>query len=206
MDKTRYKNRAADGVTGTSPEDWAKRLRRGDADALLQVRGRVERILVFKGLKIPKQDRDDLAQEIMAGIWQAVNRPGFDFTAGFWGFVEIVTSRRCIDWLRGRKDQSPLIEDIQDGAKNPLEKTLDQERAQLASEILAALDPECRKLILLRLLEDRSYSDISVLLGKTEGALRVQMYRCIRSAKQLLSKKEPGLRSAIGDSEFDRSS
>jgi RNA polymerase sigma-70 factor (ECF subfamily) len=205
MDVNRNKNRAADAVSGASPEDWAKRLRRGDAEAVLFVRERVERILAFKGLKIPKQDRDDLAQEILTGIWQAVIRPEFDLTAGFWGFVEVVTSRRCIDWLRRRKDQSPLTEDIRDGAKNQLETTLDQERVQQASEILAALDPECRKLIVFRLIEDRSYSDISELLGKTEGALRVQMYRCIRSAKQILSKKEPGLQSAIGDGKFDRS-
>ena len=78
-------------------------MRLGEAAAVDHVRARVRKILAFKRLRIPDQDRDDLEQEIMTEVWQAVNRPEFDFTAGFWGFVEIVTSRRCIDWLRSRK-------------------------------------------------------------------------------------------------------
>jgi RNA polymerase sigma factor (sigma-70 family) len=161
-------------------------MRLGEAAAVDHVRVRVRRILAFKRLRIPAQDRDDLEQEIMTEVWRAINRPGFDFTAGFWGFVEVVTSRRCIDWLRSRKVGLPLSENLLDRGRNPLQKTLDNERANLADRLLSALEPDCRELIVLRLREGRSYSMIARDLGKKEGALRVQMYRCIRSAQQLL--------------------
>jgi RNA polymerase sigma factor (sigma-70 family) len=164
----------------------------GDAAAVDHVRARVRRILAFKRLRIPDQDREDLEQEIMTEVWQAVNRPGFDLTAGFWGFVEVVASRRCIDWLRSRRVRLPLSEDLLDSGKSPLQKTLDNERTGLAEKVLAALDPDCRKLILLRLREGCSYSAIARDLGKTEGALRVQMYRCIRAAQQLLGDSLSG--------------
>jgi RNA polymerase sigma factor (sigma-70 family) len=198
MDTSRERSRTTDAAAGTSPEEWAKRLRRGEGDAVRHVRERVGRILAFKRLKIPKQDRDDLEQEIMTEVWQAVNRSGFDFMAGFWGFVEVVASRRCIDWLRSRKDRAPLVEDLRDESKTPLEKTLDDERAKLATEILAALDPDCRKLILWRLKDGLPYSRIASAVGKTEGALRVQMYRCVRVAQRILNERgidvwrEPG--------------
>lgn len=183
---------AAAAAADSPPGEWARRMQRGEAAAVDHVRERVRKILRFKRLGIPGQERDDLEQEIMTVVWQAVNRPGFDFTAGFWGFVEVVSSRRCIDWLRSRKVSAPISEDLLDSGKSPLQKTLDNERADLAEKVLATLDPDCRKLILLRLREGRSYSKIARDLGKTEGALRVQMYRCIRAAQQLLGDSLSG--------------
>ena len=37
--------------------------------------------------------------------------------------------------------------------------------------------------------QDKSYREAAAMLGKSEGALRVQMYRCIREARGLLEKK-----------------
>jgi RNA polymerase sigma-70 factor (ECF subfamily) len=155
------------------------------------VRRRVQRVLSFGRLRIPVQDRDDLEQEIMADVWQAVNRPGFDFTAGFWGFVEVVTSRRCIDWLRTTRKPNPINEDLRDRAKGPVELVLDGERAKIAAQVLGALDPECRKIVGLRLHEGMPYRQIARILGKSEGAVRVQMYRCIRSARDILNRMDP---------------
>jgi RNA polymerase sigma factor (sigma-70 family) len=190
MRPDRGRNRSAAVAADSSPGEWARRMRLGDAAAVDHVRARVRKILASKRLRIPVQDREDLEQEVMTEVWQAVNRPGFDFTAGFWGFVEVVTSRRCIDWLRSRKVPLPLSENLLDSGRNPLQKTLDNERTDLAEKVLAALDPDCRKLILLRLREGFSYSAIARNLGKTEGALRVQMYRCIRVAQQLLGDSQ----------------
>jgi len=136
----------------------------------------------------------------MTEVWQAVNRPGFDFVAGFWGFVEVVTSRRCIDWLRAkRREPSPVAKDIRDQGRNPFERVLDGERAKIASQVLQALEPECRKLIAMRLHEGISYKEIARILGKGEGALRVQFYRCIRSARDVVNRMDRGACLDIGE-------
>jgi len=171
-----------------SPEHWARRLLCGDPDAVRVVRERVGRILSYGSLEIPSQDRDDLAQEIMTEIWQAVNRSRFDFSAGFWGFVEVVTSRRCIDWLRVRREGASLDGDLVSGAKGPLRQTLEKEEGRLASQVLTSLEPRCRELITLRLRDDLSYGEIAKILGKSEGALRVEVYRCIRNAREMVKR------------------
>jgi RNA polymerase sigma factor (sigma-70 family) len=175
---------------GTSAGEWAGRLRAGDSDAVRHVRQRVQKILRYRGLRIPVQDREDLTQEVMTEVWQAVNRPGFDFAAGFWGFVEVVTARRCIDWIRAQRRASRQPEDLQRPSATPLQETLSNERLRLASQAVAALDPACRQLILLRLQRGLSYKQMAQELGRTEGALRVQMYRCIRKAQQFLTEAE----------------
>jgi len=206
MGSNRGRNQTAAFAADSSPGEWARRMRLGEAAAVDHVRARVRKILAFKRLRIPVQDREDLEQEIMTEVWQAVNRPEFDFTAGFWGFVEVVTSRRCIDWLRSRKVSAQISEDFLDSGKSPLQKTLDNERTGLAEKVLAALDPDCRKLILLRLREGCSYSAIARDLGKTEGALRVQMYRCIRAAQHLLGDSQvDAVKGTFGDGSHESS-
>ncbi len=194
MDARQGQSRTTDIAAETSPEKWARRLRSGEPDAVRIVRERVRKILVFKKFGIPHQDRDDLEQGIMTEVWQAVDRPGFDFEAGFWGFVEVVTSRRCIDWLRAQKrEPSRLALDLQDERRGPFERALDGERAKIASQILQALEPDCKRLIVMRLHENIPYKDIAKTLGKKEGAVRVQFYRCIRSAREIVTRMDPGV-------------
>lgn len=172
----------------TVPEALARRLKLGRPEAVQEVRRRVQRIVAYSGLAIPRQERDDLEQEVMADIWRAVNGPRFDFSAGFWGFVEVVTSRRSIDWLRSRRDKITLAEELESPAQGPLGDALEQERAELASEVLAALDSRCRELIGLRLRDELSYAEIARALGESEGTLRVQLYRCVGRARQLVKR------------------
>lgn len=196
MDQGRELKQAVDAAEGGTPADWARRLRRGDPSAAQEVRARVSRILQYRSLSIPEADREDLEQEIVTEVWQAVNRTGFDVSAGFWGFVEVVSSRRCIDWLRARRQGSPLSEELRFAGAGPLSGVLEKERARLASVVLAELDPSCRDLITLRLRDGLSYAEVARVSNRSEGALRVQLYRCIRAARTILTRAthaaEPG--------------
>lgn len=121
----------------------------------------------------------------MTEVWQAVNRSRFDLSGGFWGFVEVVASRRSIDWLRARREKVTLPAEAASPATGPLGSVLDRERSDLAGEILSTLEPPCRELIIARLRDERSYREIAEATGKSEGTLRVQLFRCIRRAREI---------------------
>ena len=199
MDGRDSRNRTNDEDARVLPEEWGRRLQNGDSHAVQIVRRRVRTILAFKKLGIPHQERQDLEQEIMTAVWQAVNRPGFDFGAGFWGFVETVSSRRCIDWLRSVRELSPVAENLRDEGQNPFERLLSSERTKIVSQVLEALQPQCRKIIAMRLQEGISYKKIAEILGKKEGALRVQLHRCIRSARDIVNRMDPGVLRGAGE-------
>lgn len=176
------------GDRGTS-EQWVHRLRRGEAEAVREVRRRVGRIIRYRRLRMPPQERDDLEQQIVTEVWQGVNRSSFDLTLGFWGFVEVVSARRCLDWLRGRRDPYQVLDPgIRDGRADPLERSLREERSKWVGQILSSLEPACRELIVMRFRDDLPYRRIAERLGKGEGAVRVQMYRCIRRARDLVER------------------
>ena len=165
------------------------RFRDGEPAITGEIRARVERILAFRGWGIPPEDRLDLQQKIMTELWQAVLRPEFR-SAGFWGLVEVVSSRRCVDWRRARRDERSLddIEEPLTPGPDALGSFLKKERLQRARRILAQLPPPCRELIRLNAWEGKSYREIAETLGTSEGTLRVQMFRCIRRARRLLAE------------------
>lgn len=179
-----------------SSEEWGRRLRLGDPEAVGRVRERVRRILSARRLAIATDEREDLEQDVMTEVWRAVNRSGFDLAGGFWGFVEVVASRRCIDYRRARRDVTTLDEEHRDGAAGPFESAVTAQRTDLASRILARLEPPCRQLVTMRLHDGMSFREIAQVLGRSEGALRVQMHRCIAKARDIADDLESDRRSA----------
>lgn len=184
--------RAGDPLDASGPlsaEVWARSLQRGEPQAFQRVRERVRRILAYRRIQIPAGDREDLEQDVMTEVWRAVNRPGFDHSAGFWGFVEVVTARRCIDWLRAQRVGLPVAEELPDRASSPVDAVLAAERMEVVSTVIDELDPGCRQVIQLRFRHGKSYREIAGILGKSEGALRVQFHRCVRRAQELLEER-----------------
>lgn len=162
--------------------------RRGDPGAVRQVRDRVRRIIGYRRYRIQAVDRKDLEQEVMTQLWQAASRSTFDPGAGFWGFVEVVASRRCIDWFRSRRLEEPLDDSFTDAGEDPLEKSLAMERSELMTRALGKLDKESRELILLQVGAGKSYRELATLLGRSEGALRVQMHRSVKKMKSVVDE------------------
>jgi RNA polymerase sigma-70 factor (ECF subfamily) len=165
-------------------EAVARAFRAGRSAAVREVGERIARIVSYRGLRIPVQDRGDIEQEVMSQIWQAANRPSFDPAGGFWAFVELVTTRRCIDWLRLQKVVVEIDQGMTDNHSGPLDETLDRERVRLGRAALAELAAPCRQLIYQHAGLGRSYAEIAQLTGKSEGALRVQMHRCLQRAQE----------------------
>lgn len=174
------------GSAADPAELCAHRLGRGDPKAVEEVRERVDRILAHRGFAMAQQDRDDVRQEVMIQLWQAVTRPSFDPAAGFWSFVELVTARRAIDWLRRQSRSVADLKPSPSAGVTPSAAALEREKRQMAQRALSALDPSCRELVTLHLEKGRSYRELAQILGRSEGALRVQMYRCIRRVRKIL--------------------
>ncbi len=137
-----------------------------------------------------REERQDVEQEVMTQVWQAANRPDTDLGPRFWGFVEVVTARRSIDWLRTRRRHGELDPKLVDSGASPLDSAMSSEQKELSAAVLQHLPEPCRELIHLQIGQEKSYREISALLGKSEGALRVQMHRCVQRAREIVTEME----------------
>jgi RNA polymerase sigma factor (sigma-70 family) len=170
-------------------EKLVRKFRASDDDAVKTVQRRVRGILRYGAWAIPREDQRDLEQKAMWQLWEAVQNESFR-PGGFWKFVEIVVARRCVDWRRTRRDERAVdeIEEPRDESANPLKRAIQKEKLLLARDILMNLPQECRELIQLHAGEQKSYREISKILGVKESALRVRMHRCIQRARGVLEK------------------
>ena len=86
------------------------------------------------------------------------------------------------------------LESFDDGRIGPFvrEHGSDLERqqdAQLLRDAMAGLPVEARELIVLRFMEEMSYSDIAKTVGATEAALRGKVFRSLKLLRDALEKK-----------------
>jgi len=169
-------------------ETLGRAFRAREAEAVTQVRAVVTRMVRFRGYAIPSEDHRDLVQEVLLQLWEAVNRPDFDFNRSFEGFAALVAGRRCIDWVRTRKQTTQLSPSMAREGDGPLEHLMEEERVTIVHEVLDQLKESCRKLIRMHVGEKRTYREISGLVGRSEEALRFQMFRCIKEARAILDR------------------
>lgn len=64
-----------------------------------------------------------------------------------------------------------------------------QEEAELLRRAIALLPVDARELIVLRFMEDMSYSEIAKTVGGSEAALRGKVFRALRLLREALEKK-----------------
>jgi len=177
--------READDPAAAPPDGLAQRFLRGDAAALAQVEGIAAQVVRHRGYFIPSTDQQEIVQEIVTQVWQALARPGFTVRKSVGAFVQAIACRRCVDWMRRFRPSDPIDPATPDPADPPDRTYLARERHEIGRRILRELRDACRELFRLVVLEDKSYREIAALQGRSEGALRTQMYDCLREARAI---------------------
>ena len=164
------------------------RFRLGERDAVAAVT-KLARVMVGeRGYYIPEDHREDVIQDILIGVHQAVSSPDFRLDRGFTALVRSITHRRCVDWLRSNRQ--PELVDPPDPPSGPDTIVLNRERRGAATRVIRALGPSCRRLIRLRIYREMGYRQIAELLERTELGVRVQFHKCLRRARDLYLQSE----------------
>lgn len=138
-------------------------------------------------------DAADVAQEAFLKAWR--NLSSFQFESAFSTWLYRLTSNACLDFLRAKKrhatvsltaeDDEAQIMDVADPAPTPESTLLAQEESRAVAAAMAALEPEHRQILTLRVIQDLSYGEIAQILGIKEGTVKSRIAR----ARENLRKK-----------------
>ncbi len=162
--------------------------RRGEATEIVHTATVIRKVVRFEGCGIPASAEPDIVQDSMLDLWRAVMEPGFSLRGSFHSFVRTIAYRRCVDWIRRQRPHAPIDPEQPSAAVAPDEALLESEDQALGRKVLAALPEPCRELIRLRAVACLAYRQIASIRGRTEGALRTQMWECLKEAKRLLER------------------
>ena len=160
---------------------------RGEPEAVASASATVSKVVQFRGYFIPHDERPDVIQEAMLDVIKAVKASGFSSDVEFCGFIRMVTHRRCVDWLRKKKNRE-RINPMVLAAFDPDQMLLAKERQELGTAVVSQLKEKCRTLFALHAGLGLTYGEIGELLGRTEGALRTQAYECLKEARVILGR------------------
>ncbi len=137
-------------------------------------------------------DAESITQDVFFKAWKAIGsykRTG----APFWAWLVVIARNLVYEHYRKRPNQVPLEEaetfsqPAEQGPEAMTEAKLDRKFVRNA---VSKLKGEKREVIRMRFLEDFSYEEISKLMNKSQGAIRVIQYRALRDLRTMLDRSQ----------------
>jgi RNA polymerase sigma-70 factor (ECF subfamily) len=151
-------------------------------DLFQQNRPRIERLCyAYLGTA---REVDDLFQEIMTNVWNAL--PGFrgEASAATWLYRIAVNTALL---YRKKWKQGEELADLADESAGPHQSLEDRERLQALRRAIAEL-PAQERLIVSLLLEGFSYKEISEITGITVNYVGVKITRIKQALEQMMTE------------------
>ncbi|PIR88525.1 MAG: hypothetical protein COU09_01780 [Candidatus Harrisonbacteria bacterium CG10_big_fil_rev_8_21_14_0_10_44_23] len=165
--------------------------KKGDQDAFATLYDHYHTpIYRFVVLKVSlRHEAEDLAHEVFLSAWRNLPRfksRGFPFSS----WLYKIARNRVIDYYRTAKPKVDL-EDIpqgltQDDVDHEADLNLDFDLKRVKAA-MQTLSPDQQDVLILRYVEDYSPKEISKILKKKEGTIRIIQHRAIKALKEKIS-------------------
>jgi RNA polymerase sigma factor (sigma-70 family) len=185
-----------------SDERLVDLVRAGSESAFETIVERYRRALMrYVSRLLPPERAEDVVQQAFVNAYEAMHRDSAELNLRPWLYR--IAHNTALNALRDRGLRHDELDERLDGVERP-DQSL--ERRQGLRDVLVAVQalPERqRDAILLRELEGRSYEEIALALGVTDGAVRQLLNRArnsLRSAAAALTPMPLLTRLASGDS------
>lgn len=158
----------------------------------------------FQWLTNSREAAADLTQETFAAFWESTNRPAGvepeDVKAWLYGIARNRWRKRCRGARTSIHDHATALElalEQADRAPGPEHRVLSEWETTRVMEAVAALPPDYREALALRVFRDLTGAQAAAALGISEGLVRWRVHQ----ARVLLRASLEGTRSRNGANE-----
>lgn len=138
-----------------------------------------ERVYAFIASRVRnRQEAEDLTSEVFRHALQNLKRfewRGVPFSA--W-LMRIAANAMADRWQRVARDRGEPPPDPPDAAA-----TEDIERRALLYQLVDALPPEQRRVVVARFVEEKSIRDLAREVGRSEGAIKQLQFRALQTLR-----------------------
>jgi RNA polymerase sigma-70 factor (ECF subfamily) len=167
--------------------DLLARFAAGDLDAFESLFRQYQREVFRWIMRIVRNTAtaEDLTVE---AFWRAHRAHArFDVAKGnFAGWLRRIATNVAIDHLRSSRKEVALPEDLPASIPLPLQEQTEMRRH--IDSAIGKLSPNVRSAVLLALVEEEPYDEIATALGISVNAVKVRVFRGVRSLRKELSK------------------
>lgn len=139
-------------------------------------------------------DPEDEAAETFLQVARGLHSFSGD-EAGFRAWVFSIAHRRMVDAVRRKARRPEVLGEPSEGLNagdllpSAEEQALLRDEAAAAAELLEGLTPDQRDVLLLRVVGDLSVREASLVLGKSESAVKVTQHRALTALRRRFSRQ-----------------
>jgi RNA polymerase sigma-70 factor (ECF subfamily) len=137
-----------------------------------------------------KQLAEDLTQAVFVKIYQSLDKMT-DFSKPLAYFFTIARNT-LIDYFRTHKaidlEEDRILLNIPDSKRGPYAATEKQDDIKSLTRLIGRLSPDQQEVIILKFINDLTNKEISVLINKSEEAIRQLQSRGIKALKNLFKE------------------
>ena len=191
-------------VVHSMDAELVRRFKQGDARAFDAIMERYQdRVytLCLRWLGEP-QLAEEVAQDVFIALYRSLDRFRGDARLSTWIYRVVLNHCKNKKLYRKRRkmERHEPLEGIPRGEDVPERQipadqpetdhvTYQKEAAKLVHEALQRLDPEPRRIIVLRDVQDLSYEEISDILGLPRGTVKSRLHRARSRLASILSER-----------------
>lgn len=131
---------------------------------------------------------EDAAQESLVRVWKAFER--YDGRASLSSWIYSITRNRCLTALEKRRSHDSL-EDLDEEAESGPSATGDADdgRAEQLLGLVELLPERLRRPLVLYYYEERSVSEVALMLGCPEGTVKTMLFRARAALAEMLKRR-----------------
>jgi len=155
---------------------------------------------VIRGILRNSNDVDDVAQQVFAKVYFALDKFNFQSAVGTW--IYKIAVNECYDHLRKQKvRKADLLADLSEeeaarvenldvmgqAGRAGLERQV--ELRDLAAKLLGRVSPQERILLVLKEVEGYSIHEVAQILGMNENTAKVKLFRARQALLRALHRR-----------------
>lgn len=128
-----------------------------------------------------------LAEDVVSEVFHHALEKLKDFEwrgVPFCAWLYRIAANAIADRFEKAKREAPLADDEPEGAV-----TEDVERRALLSQLVNALPPEQRRVVIARFVEQRSIKEIARAMQRSEGAVKQLQFRALQNLRARMNEK-----------------
>jgi len=173
------------------------RVKKKDKDAFIEAYDLyIDDIYRFVYFKVSSsQEAEDLTSTVFLKTWNYIQHQNIDKAKSLRALIYKIARNLIIDHYRSTKKIDASIDDENAGISIVDEKQNIARQAETSSDFkiveenLLKLKDEYREIIVMRFIDELSFTEIAQILGKSKDNVRVLVHRALGALRDLLKEK-----------------
>jgi RNA polymerase sigma-70 factor (ECF subfamily) len=150
------------------------------------------RIYRYVYFRVHDAESEDITEEIFLRAWEKINKYSPREGASFSAWLFKLASNSVADHYRQRKEHFEIPEYFPDESRlgNPKQQAEGELDLARLKQALKKLPEKYQQVLVLRYINDLSHKEIAKILKKSEGAVRILVFRGLGLMRTVLQKKK----------------